>query len=60
MWRLWAKALGEKSGPNDREADKVATIRTILIVYTMVTNTFIISAASLSIWVNLKLLHIIG
>ena len=27
MWRIWAKALGEKSGANDREANKVAVIR---------------------------------
>ena len=24
IWRLWAKALGEKSGKTDKEADKVA------------------------------------
>jgi hypothetical protein len=59
MWRLWAKALGEKAGLSDTEADKVAKIRTALIVYTMITNTFIIVAACLSIAVNLRILHII-
>ena len=24
MWRIWAKALGEKSGKSDREADIIA------------------------------------
>ena len=46
MWRLWAKALGEKASDNDKEADVVAIIRTILflfIMYGAVTNTFIIA-----------------
>jgi spore maturation protein SpmB len=30
MWRLWAKSLGEKVGKNNKEADKIALIRTIL------------------------------
>ena len=58
-WNIWAKALGEKSGSSDIEADQVATIRTILVVYAMITNTFIIIAACLSIAINIKLLHII-
>ncbi len=43
MWRLWAKALGEKHGRNDREADIIAGIRTLIFVSYMVTNLFIIS-----------------
>lgn len=37
MWRLWAKALGEKASSDDREADIIAScIRTgILLVYLM-------------------------
>ena len=31
MWRLWAKALGEKHGKSDQEADIIAFIRTIII-----------------------------
>lgn len=57
-WRLWAKALGEKQGTSDHEADRIAKIRTALVVYTMITNTFIIVAACLSIAVNLSILHI--
>jgi len=26
MWRLWAKALGEKTGTDNKEADRVAII----------------------------------
>lgn len=43
MWRLWAKALGEKTGSNDKEADKVAIIRTVIILTYIVTNIFIVA-----------------
>lgn len=42
-WRLWAKALGEKSGATDQEADRVALIRTVIIMSYVVTNMFIIA-----------------
>ncbi len=42
MWRLWAKALGEKSG-NRTEADTVALIRTFIILQAVVCNGFIIA-----------------
>lgn len=42
MWRLWSKALGAKSGNNDREANIVAIIRTIITLYYVITNTIII------------------
>lgn len=42
MWRLWAKALGVKDGKTDREADRIAFIRTIILLSYLVTNTFII------------------
>jgi hypothetical protein len=42
-WRLWAKALGEKSGKNDNEADKIAIIRTIIVLSYLTTNAFIIA-----------------
>ena len=40
IWRIWAKALGEKSGKDDREAETVAWIRTFIfalidIIYTI-------------------------
>ena len=43
MWRLWRKALGEKATPSDDESDKVAWIRTFLIVQAIITNCFIIA-----------------
>lgn len=43
MWRLWAKALGEKQGRSDVEADRVALIRTIIVLSYLITNCFIIA-----------------
>ena len=43
MWRLWAKALGEKQGKNNKEADKIAIIRSIIVLCYIVTNIFIIA-----------------
>ena len=42
-WRLWAKALGEKTGNTDREADSVALVRTLVVLCYIVTNMFIIA-----------------
>jgi len=41
-WRLWAKALGEKSG-NSNEADVVALIRTVIILQAIICNFFIVA-----------------
>jgi hypothetical protein len=43
MWRLWAKALGDKYGRDDREADKIAVIRTLIILCYIITNIFIVA-----------------
>jgi hypothetical protein len=43
VWRLWAKALGEKSGATDQEADRVACIRTVVLLTYVVTNCFIVA-----------------
>ena len=43
IWRLWAKALGEKATNDDRQSDKIAIIRTFILVTYLVTNCFIIS-----------------
>lgn len=43
MWRLWAKALGEKASSNDSEADKVAIIRTLVVASYIITNMFIVA-----------------
>ena len=44
-WRIWAKALGEKSGKDDREADIIACIRTFIFVSYLVTNVAIVANA---------------
>ena len=43
MWRLWAKALGEKQGKDDKEADKIAIIRTLIVLCYIITNCFIVA-----------------
>jgi hypothetical protein len=43
MWRLWAKALGEKAHKKDHIADKVAIVRTIIFASYLITNMFIIA-----------------
>lgn len=43
MWRLWAKALGEKHGRTDREADVIAAIRTAIVLCYVITNCFIVA-----------------
>jgi hypothetical protein len=43
FWRLWAKALGEKSGNTDIESDRIACIRTIIVLSYIITNCFIIA-----------------
>ena len=43
MWKIWCKALGQKEGKNNREADAVAVIRTLILLGYMITNSFIVS-----------------
>ena len=43
LWRLWAKAISEKEGTTDREADKIAMIRTIIVGVNFITCFFIIA-----------------
>ena len=45
IWRIWAKALGAKDGRNDREADTIACIRTIIFISYLVTNVAIVANA---------------
>jgi len=40
---MWCKALGEKAGKNDREADNIAYIRTFIFFTYLITNFFIIA-----------------
>ena len=43
VWRLWAKALGEKASKCDEESDVVARVRTLIFITYLITNLFIIA-----------------
>jgi hypothetical protein len=43
LWHIWAKALGEKAGATDQEADKVALVRTAIVLCYIITNIVIIA-----------------
>lgn len=43
LWRLWAKALGEKASKCDWESDRIALIRTVIFITYLITNLFIIA-----------------
>jgi len=45
LWRVWAKALGEKASDCDRESDIVAIIRTLVFLTYLITNIAIVSNA---------------
>jgi hypothetical protein len=45
IWRLWASALGEKSGKNDYEANIIAGIRTFIFLTYLITNIAIVANA---------------
>lgn len=43
MWEIWAKALGEKNGKTDKESDKIAVVRTAIVLCYILTNVFIVA-----------------
>ena len=43
LWRIWAKALGEKSGNTTKESDRIACVRTIIVLTYIITNIFIVA-----------------
>jgi hypothetical protein len=43
LWRIWAKSLGEKAGSSNEEADKIAVMRTIIVLVYIITNIFIVA-----------------
>lgn len=45
MWKTWCKALGSKEGRSDKEADRVAIVRTIIFFTYLITNLFICANA---------------
>ena len=42
LFRLFALALGEKSGKDNKEADKIAIIRLLMFLSIFITNGFIV------------------
>jgi hypothetical protein len=43
LWRIWAKAIGEKDGTTDKEADMIALVRTMIVMVNFVTCFFIMA-----------------
>ena len=43
IWRVWAKAIGEKAHKSDHVADKVAMVRTFIFLTYLITNVFIVA-----------------
>lgn len=43
IWRLIAKALGEKASAHDHEADIIASIRAFIVLCYLITNGFIVA-----------------
>jgi hypothetical protein len=43
FWKVWCKALGEKSGTTDRQSDGIALIRTLLVSQAIIANLFIVA-----------------
>lgn len=43
FWYIWSKALGEKASSNDDISDKVAIIRSAIVLVYVITNFFIIA-----------------
>jgi len=42
-WRLWSYALGRKEGRNDKEANIISGLRTVILLTYLVTNCFIVA-----------------
>ena len=43
LWRILAKALGEKAHPDPRISDRVAMVRLIILLSYLITNAFIVA-----------------
>jgi hypothetical protein len=43
IWYIWAKALGEKAHDDEHTADRVAVIRTVIVLSYLITNLFIVA-----------------
>jgi len=43
MWRIWARALGDKAYSSKRHSDQVAIVRTLIFLSYLTTNVFIVA-----------------
>lgn len=43
VWKIWAKALGDKASNDSKTADKVALVRTVFILLAIITELHIIA-----------------
>jgi len=43
VWKLWAKALGQKASKSNKESDHVALIRSTILFTYLITNAFIVA-----------------
>ena len=43
MWRIWARALGDKPYRTKKHSDQVAIVRTVIFLSYLTTNAFIIA-----------------
>jgi len=52
FWKIWCKALGQKAFEDDKRADKVAIVRTVWILFNMITCCFIIASGMVNLgWI---------
>lgn len=42
MWSIWAKALGSKAFDDNKRADRVAIVRSIIVIFEMIVGVVII------------------
>lgn len=43
FWKIWARALGEKGSDCDKESDRIAFVRTLLVLQAVICNAFIVA-----------------
>jgi hypothetical protein len=43
FWYIWSKALGDKPHEDDNLSDKIACIRTAIVLVYIITNFFIVA-----------------
>ena len=42
MWSIWAKALGSKAFDDNDKADKVAIVRSCIVIFELIVGVFIV------------------